>query len=72
MCSAYNSRLYTLLERLLLNTKESIYSLGGDRLYLHACKKIDKQLIPTLWMLSHYTVIHHNACHSYYYFNILY
>ena len=40
MCSAYNSRLYTLLERLLLNTKESIYSLGGDKLYLHACKKI--------------------------------
>ena len=40
MTSAYNSRLYTLLERVLLNTKEPIYSLGGDRLYLHACKKI--------------------------------
>ena len=40
MSSAYNPRLYTLLERLLLNTKESIYSLGGDRLYLHACNKI--------------------------------
>ena len=40
MSSAYNPGLYALIERSLLNTKESFHSLWGDRLYLHACKII--------------------------------